>query len=142
MGRLAELRRLHPAERRLLALAWALLLVAPLLLRVLPLRRLVAAPQPARQRGIPPVRVAWLVAIAARRAPHARCLPVALVTSWLLARQGAPATLRIGVAREGGDLAAHAWVECGGLPLGGSADVDAYRPILTVTPSAAHGARR
>lgn len=137
MGRLASLRRLDPAERRLLALAWILLVVAPLLLRVLPLPRLLA-PRRGRQRpGLPPARVARLVEIAARRVPASRCLPVALVTARLLARQGTPATLRIGVARSAGRLTAHAWLERGGVPLLDASEADGYMPILGVAVAAA-----
>jgi hypothetical protein len=41
----------------------------------------------------------------------------------LLRRQGLPATLRIGVAKPDGRLAAHAWVEHGGVALDDSQDV-------------------
>lgn len=46
-----------------------------------------------------------------RRRP---CLPVALATQILLARQGYRAILRIGVQQSEGELEAHAWVECAG----------------------------
>ena len=119
-----------------------LLLVAPLLLSVLPLRRVLTRLRPARRAVLSPERVAQLVDIAARRVPGARCLSVAVVTSWLLARQGTAATLRIGVAKPAGELAAHAWVECGGMRLGGADDTHRYRPILTMAPPGAHEARR
>src|SRR5207248_5518581 len=117
MGRVTSLRRLSAAERRILAAAWLLLLIVPPLLCVLPLRRLLTSP---RRRGgpqLPPETVGRLVEIAARRVPSARCLSIAVVTAWLLARQGTPAILRIGVARHTTDLTAHAWVECDGVPL-------------------------
>ncbi len=107
MGWLASLRRLSPAERRTLILAWALLALAPLLLRVLPLP------------------------VAGRRVPGTRCLPMAMVTAWLLAWQGTPATLRIGVARHADRLSAHAWLECAGRPLIDTID-DGYTPIVGV----------
>lgn len=140
MGRLAELRRLSPAERRVLALAWMLLLAAPLWLRVLPLRRLVVSPRAGRPR-LAPQRVAQLVDIASRRVPGARCLPVAVVTVRLLARQGTAATLRIGVARFAGDLAAHAWVECDGVPLD-PGETEHYHPLVSIAAPAAPGAHR
>jgi|CXWL01.1.fsa_nt_gi hypothetical protein len=46
-----------------------------------------------------------------RRRP---CLPVALATQILLARQGFQAVLRIGVQRSEGAIEGHAWVECAG----------------------------
>lgn len=133
MGRLARLGALSPTERRTLALAWGLLLVAPLLLRVVPLRRLLSLSRRRRSAVLPPERVAWLVQVAARRAPAASCLPVALVAAWLLARQGTPATFRIGVARRGGRLSAHAWLECGGRPLLDRTQADGYTPILAAS---------
>lgn len=135
MRRLARLRALPSAERRLLFRAWALLLVTPLLLRVLPLRRLLAP-----GRVVAPVaaiaveRVAWLVEVAARHAPGARCLPVAIVTARLLARQGTPARLCIGVARHASGLSAHAWLERDGRPLGAAGE--GYAPILGAVVSA------
>jgi hypothetical protein len=135
MGRLASLGRLSPAERRTLALAWALLLVAPLLLRVVSLRRLLVAPWRRRAAGLPPETVARLVEVASRRAPGAQCLAVALVTAWLLARQGTPVTLRIGVARRADRLTAHAWLELHGRPLLDASQSDGYTPILAASVS-------
>jgi hypothetical protein len=135
MGRLARLGRLSPAERRTLALAWVLLLVAPLLLRVVPLRRLLVAPWRRRAAGLPPETVARLVDVAGRRAPGAQCLAVALVTAWLLARQGTPVTLQIGVARRADRLTAHAWLELHGRPLLDAAQSDGYTPILAASVS-------
>jgi len=132
MSRLARVRRLSAAERRILALGWLLLVVAPLALRVLPLRRMLTLARPRSGPGLPPERVARLVEVAARAVPGARCLPVAVVTAWLLARQGTPATLRIGVARHAGRLAAHAWLECGGVPLLHASQAEGYTPILAV----------
>lgn len=62
--------------------------------------------------------LAW--AVAAASAHHLypmRCLPRSLVLQTLLAREGIPAELRIGVRREDGRLEAHAWVEHEGRPL-------------------------
>jgi hypothetical protein len=131
--RLAALNRLSAPERRLLLQAWALLLLARLLLRFVPLARLVRRPRRQRSQAvIEPRRVAWLVTIAARVAPGARCLPIALVTVWLLARQGTPATLRIGVARRSGHLTAHAWVDCPGVGLLDASDEDGFAPIVAI----------
>lgn len=134
--RFAELRRLTPAERRALLRAWALLLLAPLLLRLRPLPQLLSSTRGARGAPLDPERVAWLVGAAARYAPGARCLPLALVTAWMLARQGTSATLRVGVARHAGHLTAHAWLEHDGRPLLTASDADAYAPILAVVVTA------
>ena len=110
-------------------LAWAGLLGARLILRVLPLERCLTSPRARNRRPLPPERIARLVEIAARRPPKAGCLPVAIVTAWLLARQGTPATLRIGVARHAGQLAAHAWLEYGGVPLLDACEAEGWAPI-------------
>jgi hypothetical protein len=66
--------------------------------------------------------LAWAVRAAGRRVPRATCLVQALSLELLLARAGHDAELRIGVARDGDGLTAHAWVESGGeCLLGGSA---------------------
>ena len=134
MGRHASLRRLSAVERRTLAAAWMLLLITPLLLQLLPLRRLLAPPRRRGRGRLPPERIARLVESAARRVPGARCLSIAVVTARLLARQGTPATLRIGVARHAARLTAHAWLESGGVPLLG--DSGDYTPILAVAVAA------
>lgn len=136
MRRLASWRRLAPGERRLLAVAWAALLVARLLLRVVSLDRCLTPPRGRNRRPLPAERIARLVEIAARRPPKAGCLPVAIVTAWLLARQGTPATLRIGVARHAGQLAAHAWLEYGGVPLLDACEAEGWAPIHGVAVAA------
>jgi hypothetical protein len=45
------------------------------------------------------------------------CLEISLTLWWLLARQDAVSTIRIGTRRVDSRLEAHAWVECGGIPL-------------------------
>ena len=129
--RLAQLRRLTAAERRVLLVAWGLLLLAPVLLRLRPLPALLCSTRAGRD-AVDPGRLAWLVGVAARYAPGARCLSAALVTGWMLARQGTPATLRLGVARHAGRLAAHAWLECDGRPLLDASGGAGYAPILVV----------
>ena len=131
MGWLASLRRLSPAERRTLILAWALLALAPLLLRVLPLRRLLTVSPCRRRPALAPERVAWLVTVAGRRVPGTRCLPMAMVTAWLLAWQGTPATLRIGVARSARDRRSRGAAADAGRPLIDTID-DGYTPIVGV----------
>lgn len=46
------------------------------------------------------------------------CVPRALALRSLLAEEGVATELRIGVRKEGGRLAAHAWVEHRGAPIG------------------------
>jgi Transglutaminase-like superfamily len=129
---LVALKQLSTTERRLLLRAWALLLLMPLRLRFVPLPRLVRRRRPRHDVVNDPQRIAWLVSVAARFAPGARCLPVALVTASLLARQGTPATLRIGVARRGGRFAAHAWLDCNGAPLLDASEAEGFTSIVAM----------
>jgi len=125
-------RRLSRAEWWALLEAWIGLLAAGLALRLLPFsraERLFAPRCPARpDLGEPdPVLVARLVwasrAAARRHFLPLRCLPRALCLRWLLGRHGIRTELRIGVNKRRGDLAAHAWVEHRGRPVGEDGDV-------------------
>lgn len=124
----------------ILAQAWGLFLLADLGLRILPFKHLLAVCQKrSLELGgvVAPVpspslaRVAWLVEVAGRYAPvNGTCLKRALVLSWILGRRGIATTLRIGVARRGGDsLTAHAWLERGGEALLGQAEVECHEPL-------------
>lgn len=66
-------------------------------------------------------RIDAVVTRAAAHVPGSRCLPRALVTWVLLAREGFEPALRIGVRRAGRGIEAHGWVECQGIALGVSA---------------------
>jgi Transglutaminase-like superfamily len=136
MRRLASWWRLPSRERRLLALAWGALLVARVALWVVRVDRCLMTPRRRARRPLPLDRIARLVEIAARRPPKAGCLPIAIVTAWLLARQGTAATLRIGVARHAGELTAHAWLEYRGVPLLDACEADGWAPILGVAVAA------
>ena len=58
--------------------------------------------------------VSWAVeSIGARPRMNALCLPRALAAHAMLRRRGIASRLCLGVARQGGDVAAHAWVEVG-----------------------------
>jgi hypothetical protein len=48
---------------------------------------------------------------------HPSCLAKSLTLWWLLARQGIPSHLRIGIRKEKEKFEAHAWVECDGAAL-------------------------
>lgn len=68
--------------------------------------------------------IAHLVAVAARYGPvSGSCLSRALTLCRLLQRRGIAAELRIGVRRDAGDFAAHAWVEVCGEVVNDRADV-------------------
>jgi len=124
--RLSSLRRAlgRPfADWTALAEAWSCLLAADLALRLLPYRRVerLFGPAPASRPARPGAvsRSVWAAGAASRH--HLwpmRCLPHALCLRRLLARRGIEGVLRIGVAREGDRLLAHAWIEHEGRPLG------------------------
>ena len=64
------------------------------------------------------------VNIAARHTPFpATCLTRSLLLGWLLHRRGVTSDLRIGVRLTAGTLDAHAWVECGGIPVNDKPEV-------------------
>ena len=81
---------------------------------------------------LPPERIGWAVRAAARRVPGARtCLVEALAAETLLARHGHAAQLRIGIARAGAGIEAHAWLEREGHPVFGRPRIDAtVLPLL------------
>jgi hypothetical protein len=54
------------------------------------------------------------------------CLPRALAAHAMLRRRGIASRICLGVARHGGELAAHAWVEIGKDKIVGGADSDAF----------------
>lgn len=53
---------------------------------------------------------------------QATCLTRSLVLQRILANRGIAGVLRVGVSREGDALSAHAWVECGGIPVNDTAE--------------------
>lgn len=81
-------------------------------------------------------RIAAAVARASTTIPGATCLTQAVASVILLRWHSLPATLRIGVAKSGAQLAAHAWVEsCGAVVIGGTAaELAQYQPLLAERP--------
>lgn len=143
MRRLRRFLCLTRADRRLLVTAALLLGAVRLALSILPFRTvrcLLTTMTASRAEGcVPeawsPERVAWAVSVTGRYVLGARrCLAEALASRALLAREGQPATLMIGVARgRGGELEAHAWVESGDrVVVGASRDLSRYVPLLVL----------
>jgi hypothetical protein len=133
-----KLWRLSGRERRLLIQAWLLLMTVDLALRLLPLRavmtyglrRNMRREHASMGKPLPASRLARLVETAGRYCPAGTsCLKEALVLSWLMARRGMPATLRIGVGRQGGMFAAHAWLERDGRIILGGGGGNTYTPL-------------
>lgn len=70
------------------------------------------------------IKTTRMVQLAARYCqPWANCLKKSLVLWGLLRRQGIESELRIGVQKESGNFAAHAWVEYEGFVLNDSPNV-------------------
>lgn len=71
--------------------------------------------------------ISWAVEdIGARPWMNALCLPRALAAHAMLRRRGVASRLCLGVARDGDELAAHAWVEIGEDIVVGGADADGF----------------
>ena len=127
MRKLAKLKAMSGTERWWLLQAWLLLPVVKILLWQIGYRRTVAN----LERWLPlhsgnlntgnremqqlADTFGRLVNGAANHSLVAiNCLPRSLVLWWMLRRAGLSADLRIGVQKEAGDFAAHAWIEhCG-----------------------------
>ncbi len=76
--------------------------------------------------------IAWAIEHAATlpgmRAP---CLPQALAAHAMLRRRSITSRLCLGVAREGGNVTAHAWVESGGRRVIGGAEAGSFTRLAT-----------
>lgn len=138
MTRLARFLRTSRADRRLLARAAVLQLLAAIAVRVLPfgrVQRLLAfsaaiGPRPGDVDHAD-ARVVQAVQTVASHLPGANCLTDALVAQCLLARYGRETTLCFGVARQRPDARpfdAHAWLECGGATVIGARGIR-YDPL-------------
>jgi hypothetical protein len=127
-------RRRTPEDLWAFARAWTVLLAADLGLRAFPFAHVERWLSPAvspRTDEAAAGRLVWATEAAARHHLYSmRCLPKALCLRWLLGRHGIESELRIGVARQDGGLAAHAWVERQGRPVGESSRVeDRFAPL-------------
>ena len=70
------------------------------------------------------------IELAARNVPRATCLVQALAAGILLAREGFPVTVHIGVAKSDLRFEAHAWTESEGVLVSGGTESSRYLPIL------------
>jgi Transglutaminase-like superfamily len=128
---------LEPKHLTLLVLASLLLIRIRIALWLLPWSRVavMTAPPPAPHPGFSVARLERAIRAASRCVPCASCLTQALALNRLLANNGHPSTVLIGVAKENGRFAAHAWVEwSGGLLLSSPAEVTQYSRCLTWPP--------
>jgi hypothetical protein len=139
MGVLRKLVRLAPAERRLVRRALFLIAAIRLGLWMLPLRVLrrtlaqAGRRKPAHEEraSLPAGDLALAVRRAARFVPRASCLAQALAVQYLLARQGMPSEVHLGISKRDGDLAAHAWVEWDGQVIACGGDCGDYVPLAS-----------
>ena len=131
-ARLVKFHNLKAMQKRTLMAAWFWLPLFWLGLRILGLPRFQAwlLKAPARldlSLTLPVIKaLGEAVNIAARHTPFpATCLTRSLLLGWLLRRRNVASKLRIGVRLTQGMLDAHAWVECEGVPVNDSPDVNA-----------------
>ena len=139
MKQLVKFSNLTSSERRLLVSALFRLVAIRVGMWVIPLRVLLRrlhkmAVERDRLSGsnpLPPERIAWAIRVASRYLPGTmNCLVQALDAQSMLARRGHLARVRIGVAKdEGGQLKAHAWVECEGKIVIGGVGMSQYTAL-------------
>lgn len=60
---------------------------------------------------------------------NAMCLPRALAAHAMLRRRGIASKLCLGVARNGDEIAAHAWIEVGERKIGGGGDAGRFTQV-------------
>lgn len=88
------------------------------------------------------LRARWLASAARRQLLPAHCLAQSLALHHWLRAEGVPSVLRIGVRKDGARLAAHAWVELGGVVVNDSpVAVAAFQPLAAQRASQAPGSR-
>jgi Transglutaminase-like superfamily len=76
-------------------------------------------------------RIVWAVEAAGRAIPGMKnCLVQAVAAEAMLTWAGHPCELRIGAAKNGTGLIAHAWLESEGRVLIGEFELDRYTPLI------------
>jgi Transglutaminase-like superfamily len=137
---LATFGRLTLRDWRLFVQAFLTLAVCQTRLRKQNLQTLRAWATSEGQGSAPVNRLAWSVEAAAKRMKSATCLCKALALQRLLARNGHPSELRIGVEKSNGQFTAHAWLLHNGRVLTGGAEMANYK--LLAAWAARNGAAR
>ena len=157
----AETKTTLAARLWLLALAWGVLHLTVVLLRLTGFRRTFAWLGRSVRPAVPPVAEAdhrgsarmadWAVRRAVTFSPlrgalRPNCLPRSLTQWWLLRRQGVPCDLRIGVrrgpspdSRRRVPAFAHAWVEVPGVAVDDAEYYSAFEQAITPEGPAAPG---
>lgn len=125
-------------ERLLLSKTFALVWMTSVSLRLLPfamVQRLFAsriAPSGRMHHRQHPIeRLLWAIDAASRYVPGASCLSLALAGRMMLNREGYPAHIHIGVAKDQtSSFAAHAWLESEGrIVIGGHESTSLFVPL-------------
>jgi hypothetical protein len=140
MRELIKFLRLDGTERLLLLKTFARVWIASVILRLLPfavIQRLFASRTTRngpRQGRHPIGRILWAIDVANRYVPGTSCLSLAVAGRTMLNREGYPAQIHIGVAKDHGcSLAAHAWVESGGkILIGGNDSTSLFAPLAVI----------
>jgi hypothetical protein len=113
-------------RRRYLREATVMLVLAQLAVKLLPAARVFAwaSRAPKRIRRFATDEIDWVGWAVETAGPWTKafCLPRALAAQCMLRRRGIASRLCLGVARSGGALAAHAWVEIGSKTIVGGAE--------------------
>lgn len=122
-------------RRAYLREATLMLALAQLAVRIVPAARVFAwanrPPHRIKRFAADEARwVSWSVeTMGAKPWMNALCLPRALAAQAMLRRRGIASRLCLGVAREGGALAAHAWIEVGQDRIIGGAEAARFTPL-------------
>lgn len=82
-----------------------------------------------------PMRVGWAVRAVSRYVPGASCLTQALAARSLLAAEGRPSRLQLGMARIDGRPQAHAWLESEGAIVIGGEGHSRFAPFKSIAPT-------
>jgi len=137
MRALIRFLRLDGTERLLLLKTFAWVWIASVILRLLPFAvvQSLSASRTTRNghlQGRRPIgRILWAIDVANRYVPGTSCLSLALAGRKMLNKEGYPAHLHIGVAKDlASSFAAHAWVESGGkIVIGGNDSTSLFAPL-------------
>lgn len=130
----SKMRRLYLRE------AAVTLILAMVILRLFPKRHVFAwvNRSPRRVCRFAVAEVGWiswaLDTVAASSWINAACLPRALAAYAMLRRRGILSRLRLGVARDGESVSAHAWVEVGKEKVVGGSEAERFTPIADFGP--------
>lgn len=100
----------------------------------------VSSPEGLRSDRIRPVLKAFGIALR-NHYRSMNCLRRSLALVWMLRRRGVAARMVIGVRRDNGEMAAHAWVEAGGRVVGDRPDVGEMYTRLDKGGETAEGVR-